>query len=127
MLTERLPFLISRARFSDYHQVARPSGRSLQALGSLRPIDDRSVGAWRRHLPRVAGQLLLHGSITADLIRHGYEKDAAWESLLDGVEPDTSPSHQRDRFTLRLHWRLRRGRYLEAVRTLFRRWRSRRR
>jgi hypothetical protein len=41
----------------------------------------------------VAGQIRRHGSISADLIEFGYEKDDAWERELEDVEPDLEPSH----------------------------------
>ena len=98
---------------------------SLQALGSLRPIDRSSMGVWRQHLPRVAGQLRIHGSISDDLIRYGYEPNRDWEVLLEGIEPDLKASHQPERFSFGIRWKLRRGRYSEALRTLFRRGRRR--
>lgn len=89
----RCPFLKKRAPFSVFDQIARPSAQSLQALGGLRCIEAASIGNWRNHLPRVAGQLLLHGPISDELIRFGYEADEAWLAELDGVTPDLAPSH----------------------------------
>jgi hypothetical protein len=51
------------------------------------------IGNWRNHLPRVAGQIALHGSITEDLIEFGYEIDDSWLSILKDVNPDYKPSH----------------------------------
>jgi hypothetical protein len=98
-LMEAMPFLEMEAPFSRYHEVARPSDASVDALRGVRPIAPTSVGKWRNHLPRVAGQLQLHGSISEDLIELGYERDYAWLELLEGVEPDTSPSHWPEHFT----------------------------
>jgi len=101
-IQERLPFLRPTRAFSEFHAVAVPSHESLKALGGLRQFDTDSVGNWRRHLPRVAGQLVQHGPITEELIEFGYERDASWLSLLEGIDPDMSGSHLRDRS--RRHW-----------------------
>jgi hypothetical protein len=92
-LTARLPFLEQRSCFSTFETTARPSEQSMLALGGLRPVSTASIGAWRDHLPRIAGQVAQHGSITDSLVRHGYEADGTWEAVLDGVEPDLGPSH----------------------------------
>ena len=110
-LALRIPFLEPRAPFSRYHEVARPSPDSLDALRGVRPISAASVGSWRQHLPRVAGQIQQHGSISADLVVHGYEKDRTWESELDGVEPDLRPSHRSEFFSGPARKDLVRGRY----------------
>lgn len=91
-LEQRLPFLEKRHAFSAFHAVADPSRESRLALGGVREIDTSSVGNWRDHLPRIAGQLARHGPITSELIQLGYESDASWLSDLDGVEPDLTPS-----------------------------------
>ena len=114
-LAARMPFLRTRAPFSRYHEVARPSRQSLAALRSFRPISAASVGRWRDHLPRVAGQLALHGSITDDLIVYGFEEDATWERSLEGVEPDTSPSHMAEHFPPDAIAERARGRYTKAA------------
>ena len=69
-----MPFLPKRAPFSAFHRTAKPSEDALDALRGLRPIDTGSIGAWRRHKPRLAAQLALHGSIQDDLERLGYEE-----------------------------------------------------
>lgn len=91
-LRRAMPFLIPRADFADYHRHAHPSGKSVQALGGVRPISTTSIGRWREHKPRVAAQLALHGPITDDLIDLGYEPDAGWLRELDGVTPDNHVS-----------------------------------
>jgi hypothetical protein len=101
----QLPFLESLRPFSAFHAAASPSALALEALGPVRPFDAGGVGAWRRHLPRVAGQLAQYGPIADELIEFGYERDAAWVSLLDGVSPDLSGSHLGDRS--RRRWRRR--------------------
>jgi hypothetical protein len=92
-IARRLPFLQATDTFSRFHLRADPSAPARTALGGLRAIEPRRIGNWRAHLPRLAGQLARHGAITRELIELGYEKDDAWLSALDGVEPDMSPSH----------------------------------
>ena len=91
-LIARMPFLKTKLPFSRFHEVASPSEKSLRAMRGIRPVSPESVGAWRRHLPRIAGQLCEHGSISADLVEYGYERDDSWERSLDGVAPDRQPS-----------------------------------
>jgi hypothetical protein len=86
-LTARMPFLKQRARFSDFHKLARPSAKSVAAMGSVRPIDSASIGNWRNHLARVAGQIAIHGPISEELIAFGYEPDESWLAALEGVSP----------------------------------------
>ena len=96
-LLQRMPFLKFRASFADFHETAQPPDDTLDALGSLRPIDTRSVGAWRRHKPRVAAQIALHGSIDDDLMEFGYETDSSWHQELKGVAPDNGESYWPER------------------------------
>lgn len=111
-LMERMPFLVRKASFSDYHRTAKPSEDSLAALGGVRPISIERTGNWRNHLPRLAGQMLLHDakSLAEDLVEYGYEKDETWLKELQGVYPDTMPSHWPDQFnrqrmrSIRGHW-----------------------
>jgi hypothetical protein len=114
-LQARMPFLKQRSAFSAFHTSAAPSRKSLDALGPLRAVNSASIGNWRNHLPRLKGQLSQHGSITADLIEFGYERDDAWLSVLDGVEPDLAPSHWPEHFALPV-WKFRRLKYAEAAR-----------
>lgn len=93
-LIEKMPFLTKEAPFSRYHEVANLSDSSELALSGVRPIAPKSVGNWKKHLPRVAGQIQKHGSISDKLIEYGYEEDASWESMLSGVQPDLTPSHK---------------------------------
>lgn len=97
-LMERMPFLEKQASFSRYHETAAPSGKSLDALKGVRPIAPDGIAAWREHLPRITGQLQIHGSIADDLIEFGYEPDDKWLTALEGVEPDVSPSHWAEHF-----------------------------
>jgi hypothetical protein len=114
MLVERMPFLKTKARFSEFHNVASPSVNSLRALGVLRPIGTDSIGNWRNHLPRLVGQLSIHGPITHDLIDFGYETDDSWLSLLDGVEPNLSASQFPELAPLPV-WKILRRKYTEAA------------
>ena len=115
-LSARMPFLRVKRPFSCFHEVAKPSKASQEAMGEARPIAPKSVGAWRDHLPRVAGQIRRHGSIADDLIEFGYETDDAWMKLLEGVEPDLAASHL-EVPDLR---KLQRGKYKEVVKHLLR-------
>jgi hypothetical protein len=110
-LRRKMPFLIKKAPFSEFHQIGSPSAKSIKATGSLRPISESSIGRWRDHLPRLAGQLLLHGPISDELIEFGYEWDENWLELLEGVEPDLTPSHFPEHSRLRKFqiWRLKYG------------------
>lgn len=92
-LARFLPFLEVKASFDEFHQIATPDAAAQRALGGVRPVDRQSIGKWNKHKARLAGQLLQHGSIQADLERLGYETDDAWLRELDGVEPDLTPSH----------------------------------
>lgn len=93
---KRLPFLAAVMQFSEFHKVAKPSRQSLTAMGEVRPVSSASIGRWRQNLPRIAGQLRIHGPITEELIELGYEEDDRWLSLLEGVAADTSPGHWPD-------------------------------
>ncbi len=92
-IARRLPFLRATGAFTDFHRRAVPSAPAVTALGGVRAISADSIGNWRRHLPRLAGQLAQHGPVTAELIELGYEADDGWLATLDGIEPDITPSH----------------------------------
>ena len=89
-LHQLMPFLNKTADFSSYHTLAKPSAGSLLAMRDVREIDTSSISNWKNHLPRIAGQIELYGSISDILIEFGYEEDRQWEALLKGVEPDIS-------------------------------------
>src|SRR5262249_46349274 len=99
---------------SEFHKYARPSPASVLAMGSLRPIDCESVGNWRNHLDRVAGQIRIHGPVTRDLIDFGYEKDESWLAMLHNVPPDLSPSHFPEHLNLPT-WKVRSKSYAAAA------------
>ncbi len=102
-ISERMPFLVARMKFSEFHKFSAPSDKSLKALGGIRPVSSASVGNWKNHKARIAGQLMLHGSITEDLIHFGYEENGQWEQLLTGVEPDRQPSYWPEFFSAKEH------------------------
>ena len=79
------------------------------------------MGKWKNNLPRVAGQIKIHGSITDDLIKYGYENDGSWEEILEDVEPDLSESHWPEYFTSTGLKHRKRGKYKEVVKTIMRR------
>ncbi len=111
-IARRLPFLRATGAFTEFHRRSNPTAEGVIALGGVRPIGADSIGKWRNHLPRLAGQLARHGPLTAELIELGYEPDDRWLAMLDGIEPDMSPSHwpETSRGTLRREvGRLRRG------------------
>lgn len=93
ILMERMPFLAKTADFSEYHKISCPSEKSVTALNGVRAPSTESIGKWKQHLPRVAGQLARHGPITEELITFGYEKDDKWLRCLAGIEPDMSPGY----------------------------------
>lgn len=95
-IAKRLPFLNITKQFSRFHLHANPSQQSLEAMRNVRPISRNSIGKWREHRARLAGQLKLHGPITDDLVELGYEKDDAWLRELDDIVPDTSAGFWQD-------------------------------
>ncbi len=92
LITEKFPWLEKIHNFSEYHEYAQISEKSITAMHSVRPIAPTSVGVWTQHPGRIKGQQMIHGSLTPDLIECGYEATANWEQVLDSVEPDFSKS-----------------------------------
>ena len=92
-INQRLPFLQKTVPFSQFHLHANPSIKSQQALSSLRPLSNASISIWKQHIHRIKGQIELHGPITDDLIKYGYERNNEWEKLLDDITPDCGYSH----------------------------------
>ncbi|MCX4187623.1 sulfotransferase family protein [Methylophaga sp. OBS4] len=89
-LQQQLPFLNAKAKFSEYHLQASPSGKSDAALGGVRPISPVSIGNWRNAKSYLKAQLEKYGDITDILINLGYEKNEQWLNELEGVEPDNT-------------------------------------
>jgi hypothetical protein len=101
-LAAAMPFLKITRAFSNFHEhaeLADPQWRA--AMGSIRRLSPDALGTWRNHLPRLQAQLALHGDISNDLIRLGFEQDKGWLALLDGVEPDPTPSRTSEQETFR--------------------------
>jgi hypothetical protein len=101
-LAAAMPFLKIRLPFSRFHEhaeMAEPQWRA--AMGSIRRLSPDALGAWRNHLPRLKAQLALHGDISNDLIRLGFEQDNSWLALLERIEPDPTPSRTSEQETLR--------------------------
>lgn len=118
LLMKKIPFLKKKMDFSDFHLAASVSESSKEALKSVRPIKPTSVGKWKEHKARVVGQIQLHGDITEDLISFGYEEDAQWMKVLEGVEPDQSESFHTEFPTIRDLIGFRAGKYAESVRRI---------
>lgn len=115
-LSSSIPFLEKITAFSNYHNEAAVSSSSTKALSGVRPIKPTSVGRWRDHKPRIAGQIELHGDFTNDLIRFGYEDDDQWLEELRNVEADLRPSHFPEYMSFRKASASKFGKYLEAGR-----------
>lgn len=98
--------------FSEYHEHAKVSQKSITAMHSVRPIAPTSVGVWTQHPGRIKGQQMIHGSLTPDLIECGYESTADWEQVLDSVEPDLCKSY----YPEKLHFWSRISQYINALR-----------
>jgi hypothetical protein len=92
----RIPFLNKKLNFSDYDKCADISEKSRRAMHDVRPINNASIGRWQNHKPRIAGQIMIHGPITNDLIRFGYENNEDWLKNLGGIKPDLTPSYKKD-------------------------------
>ncbi|MCA9402575.1 MAG: sulfotransferase [Candidatus Omnitrophica bacterium] len=118
---QRLPFLAKKASFSRYHEVARPSAKSIEAMKSVRPISPAGVGAFRKHLGRLADQIEKHGSISGELIELGYEPDHSWEEVLEGVDPEETQSVWPEFFDAGELRQRRRGVFKEMLKILMRR------
>lgn len=99
-LEQAIPWLREVHPFSHYHEHVKLSAQSERAMHGLRSINTDSIGRWRENLPRVAGQIARHGDISDLLIDCGYETNTEWISLLQDVQPDTSPSRYPDHSNL---------------------------
>lgn len=95
----KLDFLKKNNNFSDYHNVVNPGNKSINALNGIRSINPLGIGNWKNHIPRLVGQIKLHGDISEDLIYFQYEKDKLWLNLLDGIEGDFSKSYWPEYFS----------------------------
>ena len=106
------PWLEQVHKFSEYHEYAQVSQKSVTAMHCVRPIAPTSVGGWKNHLGRIKGQQQIHGSLTPELIECGYETSADWEQILESVEPDFS----RSRYPEKVYFWTRFSQYINALR-----------
>lgn len=117
-ISKQIPYLKKVALFSQYHKKAEVSNPSKQALSGVRPIKPTSVGRWKNHKERIAGQIKQHGPITEDLKKYGYEDDSSWRQEITDVESDLKPSHFSEYMSAWDKIVLRAGKYLEAIRRI---------
>lgn len=115
-INENIGWLCQSANFSNYQKAAKPSQQSIEAMRGLRPVETTGIGRWKQNLPRVAGQLQIHGDITRELIEDGYEDNADWLKTLDNIKPDTSPGYWPDELTLKQKWRRKKAISLDIAR-----------
>lgn len=113
-ITDKFPWLEIVHKFSEYHEYAKVSEKSITAMHSVRPIAPTSVGVWRQHPGRIKAQQIIHGSLTPDLIDCGYETSADWEQELDSVEPDFS----RSRYPEKVYFWSRISQHINALRKI---------
>lgn len=99
-IAARFPFLVRRHAFSEFARHAQPTTAAEIAMGGVRALDANRNARWRRHLPRVKAELLRHPRMLDVLVELGYERDAAWTSILDGVTPHDQPVKSRWRVVL---------------------------
>ena len=122
MILDKFPWLEKLHNFSEYHEYAEVSEKSITAMHSVRPIAPTSVGVWMKNPGRIKAQQMIHGSLRPDLIECGYEKTADWEKVLDDVEPDFT----RSLYPEKLHVWQRVSQYLNGLRKVARYRRLRR-
>jgi len=91
-IAAKFPWLEKKYDFSEYHEHAQVSAKSITAMHSVRPIAPTSVGVWTQNPGRVKGQQSIHGSLSPLLIGCGYETSGDWERVLESVEPELSRS-----------------------------------
>lgn len=109
-LLARMGFLEAQIPFSEYHkyipQEAAQSKKLLDAMRGIREISTGSIGAWRRHLPRVKAQIDSYKDLPAKLIELNYEPDDKWLQALEGVRPDHGMSLRQDYIPPRRRFRI---------------------
>ena len=116
-IEQRFGFLERRARFSDYPSGVEAGEGAVQSLGGVRRLDASRIAAWKDHLPRVKAQLDAYPDMASSLVEFGYEPDAAWTALLEGVCPHEQSYKERTphlfkRWETALRYRLRTRAYL---------------
>lgn len=98
-IMSKVDILIKKENFTNFHKIAKPHNKSINALKGVRPIKSVGIGNWKNHLQRIAGQLKLHGDVSDDLINFGYEKDKLWLKKLNDINPDFSKGYWPEYFT----------------------------
>jgi hypothetical protein len=94
-IMRRLPYLEARALFSTFGQSVTVSDASSMALGRVREMKTDRIANWKKHKPRVVGQLQQFGPITDELIEFGYESDDRWLEELKSVDPEFSVDYSK--------------------------------
>lgn len=112
LIAQKFPWLEKTHKFSEYHEYAEISEKSVTAMHSVRPIAPTSVGVWVKSPGRIKGQQMIHGSLTPDLVDSGYETSADWEKALEDIEPDLA----RSRYPEKLYIWSRISQYLNGLR-----------
>jgi hypothetical protein len=100
VIAAKFPWLEKIHNFSEYHEYAKVSEKSVRAMHSVRPIAPTSVGVWTQNPGRIKAQQMLHGSLTPELIECGYESSGDWEKVLEEVEPDFTRSLYPEKLTI---------------------------
>ena len=90
LIQQKFPFLKIKEKFSEYHNIAKPSDKSNAALGGARPISTSSIGNWRKAMPYLKAQMEKYGDISDKLIELGYEESKDWLAELKDVKADNS-------------------------------------
>lgn len=119
-IMERIPFLEKKHDFRKFHMHAHPGESSLEAMKELRPISPNGVGAWKQHLARVKQQISIHGDISDELIRFGYEKDREWLKIINDVKDAHFESARPEFLGWRFYYREKRTEYTEVANILAR-------
>jgi hypothetical protein len=119
-VSARFPFLTRRHAFSEFARHAQPSSRAQIAMGGVRALDANRNARWQQHLPRVKAELLRHPRMLDVLIELGYERDASWAKILDGILPHDQPVKNRwrrlfEEFDASVRYRLKQRRYLRDL------------
>jgi len=70
---------------SDFYKTSYYDIDTYDALGGLRPLDTKSIGVWKDHLPWIKYQLVRYPNIQSILVELGYEKTDDWIKQLDGI------------------------------------------
>jgi hypothetical protein len=112
LIAEKFPWFEKIHNFSEYHEYAQISEKSVTAMHSVRPIAPTSVGVWTKNPGRIKAQQMIHGSLSPDLIECGYESTADWEQVLEGAEPDFT----RSLYPEKLYWWSRISQFLNGLR-----------